>query len=244
MTRRSRAGFTLLEVVLAMTALALISAICYGAFHVGIRAVVAGEKAVKTAQRLRVASDVFTRQVRSAARFQNKSHGNFGDEIYFMGRPTSMSFVTAAAQLSGGGLAKVTYRIEDDPEQPGTQRVMLEEVPFFSAYTVDRARGEAGLARSALLLGRVEGASFMYFDEDDGWSGSWDTSPDASNPHENLPQAVRLMIEHLPGIDTPWGQETPLAIASYYNEENRDADVSLSLDNDELDLDEEDDADE
>ena len=34
--RRGTGGFTLLEVVLAMAALALMAAICYGAFHLGI----------------------------------------------------------------------------------------------------------------------------------------------------------------------------------------------------------------
>ena len=61
-----RAGFTLLEVVLAMTSLVMVTAICYAAFHLGMRAVERGEVAVVTAQRLRVASDVLIRQVKSA----------------------------------------------------------------------------------------------------------------------------------------------------------------------------------
>ena len=44
-------GFTLVEVVIAMTTLALVVAICYGAFHLGIRAVERGEVAVVAAQR-------------------------------------------------------------------------------------------------------------------------------------------------------------------------------------------------
>src|SRR2546427_12863873 len=39
-------GFTLLEIVIALTALALITVICYGAFHLGIRAMERGEVAV------------------------------------------------------------------------------------------------------------------------------------------------------------------------------------------------------
>ena len=45
-----RRGFTLLELILAMSALALIATICYAAFHLGIRAVERGEVAVVTAQ--------------------------------------------------------------------------------------------------------------------------------------------------------------------------------------------------
>src|SRR2546428_10209258 len=56
-------GFTLLEIVIALTALALITVICYGAFHLGIRAMERGEVAVVAAQRLRVATDVIIRQI-------------------------------------------------------------------------------------------------------------------------------------------------------------------------------------
>ena len=41
-----------------MTLLAMVTAIFYAAFHLGIRAVEKGQKAVVTAQRLRAANDV------------------------------------------------------------------------------------------------------------------------------------------------------------------------------------------
>jgi prepilin-type N-terminal cleavage/methylation domain-containing protein len=247
MPRRMQAGFTLLEVVLAMSALALMSVICYGAFHVGMRAVAGGTRAVTIAQRLRVASDVFTRQIRSVEPFPTMV-GGF-PEIFFEGTPTAMTFVTAAAQLGGGGLAQVTYRIEDDPAEAGKQRLILEEVPFFSAYTVGEPGSGDLFARTAVLLSGVEGVTFQYFDDDTadepgcdsvGWCRSWVTDPVADDPRENVPKAVRVMIEHVPGVDTGvWGQETPLAIASYYNDENREVNAGLTLENDELDEEEE-----
>ena len=248
MRRGTRAGFTLLEVVLAMTALALISAICYGAFHVGMRAVAAGTCAVTTAQRLRVASDVFTRQIRSVEPFPDFS-GAF-EEVYFRGRPDSVRFVTAAAQLGGGGLALVSYQIEEDPgEQCGAfrnagQRLVLTEVPYFSSYSLDLADDQR-LARSAVLLSGVEGLSFEYFGgeavigepgcEDTGWCRRWNTSDNAANQMESVPIAMRLMVQRVPGVETEaWGQETPIAIASYYNPENREANLGLSLQTDDL----------
>ena len=97
----SRRGFTLLELILAMSALALIATICYAAFHLGIRAVERGEVAVVTAQRLRVASDVLIRQVKSTVAYPVC---NTEEELYpyFVGTATSMSFITAAG-LEGGG---------------------------------------------------------------------------------------------------------------------------------------------
>src|SRR5438876_6980422 len=100
---KARAGFTLLEVVLALTSLALVCAVCYGAFHLAIRAVERGEVAVVTAQRLRVASDVLIRQIKSVVPYPEITE----DEdryIYFKGNATSMAFVTAAGMRNGGGL--------------------------------------------------------------------------------------------------------------------------------------------
>src|SRR4029078_2567657 len=55
---RRRAGFTMIEVMISITLLALVAGICYAAFHLGIRAVGKGEMAVVTAQRLRAATGV------------------------------------------------------------------------------------------------------------------------------------------------------------------------------------------
>src|SRR5947208_10722098 len=60
----ARAGFTLLEIVIALSALALVTVICYGAFYLGIRAMERGEVAVVASQRLRVASEVIIPQVK------------------------------------------------------------------------------------------------------------------------------------------------------------------------------------
>jgi prepilin-type N-terminal cleavage/methylation domain-containing protein len=250
MRRAANTGFTLLEVVLAMTALAIISAICYGAFSVGMRAVRAGTCAVTTAQRLRVASDVLTRQIRSVEPFPDYT-GAF-EEVYFRGRSDSVRFVTSAAQLGGGGLALVTYQIEEDPSEPcnkadtGTQRLVMTEVPYFSSYTLDEPDDQR-LARTAVLLSRVDGLSFEYYggpevasdDEsgcnDEGWCRRWNTSDNAKSQMESVPIAIRLTVQRVPGIESEaWVQSTPIAISSYFNNpENREANLGLSLQNDE-----------
>src|SRR5947199_10106528 len=103
-----RDGFTLLELVLAMSALAMIVAIWYGAFHRGIRAVESGERAVVTAQRLRAATDVLIRQIKSTVTYCARNEDADVDTYpYFFGTATSLTFVTAAAQQGGAGMARV-----------------------------------------------------------------------------------------------------------------------------------------
>ena len=226
--RRHAAGFTLLEMVLAMAAVAMISAICYGAFHVGIRAVQHGEVAVVTAQRLRVASDTLIRQVKSTVAYPARTEEE-EEYPYFVGQSESMSFVTAAAQLGGGGLALVTYRIETDPP-----RIVLEETPFFSPDSLGGAAdGGSPEARSAVLLDGFERASFAYL-LDDGADFEWRNSWDAAD-EELLPAAIRIVVDHLPGLEMDeWGQEIPIMVTSY-GEANAEVDEDAYPDPDEID---------
>ena len=60
------AGFTLLEMVLALVIFGMIAAIVYSAFYFGHRAVTSGERAADDNQRMRLAEEMMGRQVRSA----------------------------------------------------------------------------------------------------------------------------------------------------------------------------------
>ena len=211
MTER-RDGFTLLEVTLAMSALAMLVAICYGAFHVGIRAVESGEMAVVAAQRLRVATDVLIRQVKSAVPYPAR---NKDDDVYPFGTgtATSLTFITAAAQQGGGGLARVVYRLEEDPT-----RLVLEESAFFSPDALGRdpvdKPGES----------RFRSVKFQYCMNDGAepeceWRDAWDGQAD-----EMMPVAVRIVVTGLPGLEMDvWGQEIPI-MATAYGESNGDVD--------------------
>src|SRR2546426_12695496 len=78
----ARAGFTLLEIVIALTALALITVICYGAFHLGIRAMERGEVAVVAAQRLRGGADGIIRQIKSIDPHKARNRDDGGDGFF------------------------------------------------------------------------------------------------------------------------------------------------------------------
>jgi prepilin-type N-terminal cleavage/methylation domain-containing protein len=203
-----RAGFTLLEVVLAMTALALVVGICYGAFHLGIRAVERGEVAVVTEQRLRVASDVLIRQIKSAVPYAAR---NRDEDVYpfFVGTTTSLTFVTAAAQQGGGGLVRVVYRLEEDPT-----RLVLEESPFFSPDSLGRDPVDKPGRTSAVLLEGFRSLSFEYLYNDGAdteWRQAWDGLVD-----EMMPAAVRIVVTGMPGLELDqWGQEIPIMATAY-----------------------------
>lgn len=205
------AGFSLLEVMLAMVALAMVTMICYGAFHLGIRAVQRGEVAVVTAQRLRVASDVLIRQVKSAVPYPAR---NEDEEVYpyFFGTPTSMTFVTAAALNGGGGLARVSYDLS--PSAEGLTQLTVAETPAFSPDALGGERFEPIGSRETVLLDGFNDVKFQYLLSDGAdveWRDSW-----SGREEEIMPTAVRVIVDGMPGLETGvWGQEIPIMATTY-----------------------------
>jgi prepilin-type N-terminal cleavage/methylation domain-containing protein len=210
--RHATDGFSLLEVMLAMVALAMVSMICYGAFHLGIRAVERGEVAVVTAQRLRVASDVLIRQVKSAVPYPAR---NEDEEVYpyFFGTPTSMTFVTAAALNGGGGLARVAYQLTPG-EGTELPKLVVEESSAFSPDALGVERFEPSGARATVLLDGFKDLRFQYLLSDGAdveWRDSWN-----GREEEIMPTAVRILVDGMPGLETEtWGQEIPLMATTY-----------------------------
>ena len=242
-------GFTLLELVLAMSALALVTGICYGAFHLAMRAMERGEVAVVTAQRLRVTSDVL-RQIRSALYHVNRnSSGEDSDNdqtcAYFVGYPTSLSFDTSMQLQGGGGVSRVTYQVLDNPT-----RLVLTESAVPSRTRHRRRHGEDAepltFNRSTTLLEGFQSLQFSYIDVSGGDTSTWNPCHEDLD-QEGLPLAVRVVIEGLPGVETGrWGQEIPVSLVAM-NEavvEGGSDELADSLTNQAEDDDEDDDEDE
>jgi prepilin-type N-terminal cleavage/methylation domain-containing protein len=208
-------GFTLLELLLAMTALALVAAICYGAFHLGVRAVERGEVAVVSAQRLRVASDVLVRQIKSTVPSYAARDKEGNAYPFFQGTETSMTFITASRLEGGGGLARVVYQVVDDPP-----RLVVRESASFSHDSLRRDSGDKPGEQSAVLLEGFRHLSFNYMALSDGteegdaeWLKEWD-----AQDLEALPAAIRIVVDGVPGLEVDeWGQEIPI-MAAFYGE--------------------------
>ena len=211
MTDRCR-GFTLLELVLAMTALALVTGLCYGAFHLAMRAMERGEVAVVTAQRLRVTSDVL-RQIRSALYHVDRNPEDDQTCSYFRGTATSLSFDTSMQLQGGGGVSRVTYQVLDNPT-----RLVLTESAVPSRTRHRRRHGEDAepltFNRSTTLLEGFQSLQFSYIDVSGADTSTWNPCHEDLD-QEGLPLAVRVVIEGLPGVETGrWGQEITVSLVA------------------------------
>jgi prepilin-type N-terminal cleavage/methylation domain-containing protein len=201
-------GFTLLEVVLAMSVLALVAMVCYGAFHLGIRAVERGEVAVVSTQRLRVASDIIIRQVKSVVPYPARDK-ELEIYPYFLGTATSLSFVTANGLQGGGGLFRIVYQVMDDPP-----RLVFTETPYFSPDVLGADEFDASGGRTAVLLDGFNSLKFEYLLNDGAdieWRPRW-----SGKEEEMLPVAIRVLVDGLPNVETGvWGQEIPIMATNY-----------------------------
>ncbi len=203
--RSASAGFTLLEMVLALVIFGMIAMIVYSAFYFGHRAVTSGERAADDNQRMRLAEELMGRQVRSAVYYFAKYDED--DVAYFFGQSDGMSFVTSAPQSRGGtGLAVVNYRLVDGS-------LVVEERTSFTPDDLYAAPADAPVERAVLLQGfssfRLE---YLPREEVDlGWSDKWD-----ARDEDTLPAAVRVTIEGLPFFGgAPWIREIPLLTMAY-----------------------------
>jgi type II secretion system protein J len=185
-------GFTLLELVIAMTIMAGLALALYGVVALGATSAGAGERRSEQMRRYRVAVGVMLRQLRSAAPVY-VAHDERNDEDtlaepYFIGEKDELEFATASPQgPNAAGLAMVRYWLEDG-------KLMMSEMPYFLAYDRDAMKHDAeALTVQAVLLYDVANLTFEFQRseyESDEWDDAWDASDE-----ENLPAGVRVTVE-------------------------------------------------
>jgi general secretion pathway protein J len=198
---RHAAGFTLIELVLALVIFSLLALMMYGAFFLGHRAVIKGEREADLNQRMRVAEDILGRQIRSAVfYFARHEEDTFP---FFLGSPDRVTFVTASPQSHGGtGLAVVTYQVTNDGQ------LTLEERTSFTPDDLYDPPPDAAVER-AVLFPAVGGARFEYIgheEADNGAQPNWD-----ARDEDALPATVRLTVDGLEFFRLrPWVRDIPL----------------------------------
>lgn len=243
--REGEAGFTLLELLISMSLLAVMMTMTYSVFYTAMSAVPRGEAAAEISARLRIATSLITRQVRSLVDYPAETD----EEVhpYFVGDQQGFSFITAAPQLGGGeGLGWVTYSSD------GSALAMAERLIFSTGglsedeesedfADPEEAMGDASAPEAAetVLLAGLEAVAFEYL-RLDGTEGEWLEEWDGLE-EQTLPAAIRLTVEGLGLGGSAWVQEIPV-ISVVYALGAYDSEAGLYWDDDdELDfIDEED----
>lgn len=194
----------MIEVILAMTLLAMVTGMIYAAFHLGVRAVEKGQVAAVNGQRARAASDIMRRQIRSAFVFlcsddEDDTEGRAFFEIHT--NPPSLEFVTAAGLNGGGGLEYVKYEVRTDPT-----RLVMRVGPLARVFT-SKMCGSVDLDATIEAV-LIDGFVAMEF-EKIGYADDIGDTPPKWSEEDNfgaMPRGVGVSISGLAGASTDGGQ--------------------------------------
>ena len=192
-------GFTLIELMLAITILAMVVGAIFSAFQVGISAWQGGERDIVFHQSMRATAELVFREI-SGTYSYDITPGTLDEHTSFpafIGSADSLMFVSSATlQNRIGGLSLIEIWVDDE------QGLMIGEAPaLFTSYEEMRA---VNLREDAQVLSSwVKKISFRYFKreeaEDDGvWQEQWDPR---SGDGQDLPFMVEvgLLFEDMRG---------------------------------------------
>jgi general secretion pathway protein J len=158
LSRRSRGanvrgdagGFTLLEVMLAVSILAVIVVLATAALRVGLRAWEAGQRRVALQQEARALVELVSEALAGASPYQGRLGLSPGRVVLFEGEPEEVRFVTDAPPLTldtdvapfhavvlgrkGHDALRIIERLvpSDEPFAPGPERVLSESITRFT----------------------------------------------------------------------------------------------------------------
>lgn len=169
-------GFTLLELIIALSLLSMVTVLIGRGFHLGIDAWEKGESETTWTQRLRVLSGFMSQQLKSVYPYRME----IDDEkvILFRGESDSVLFVTTLTDSLYGGFKWVRYSFREET-------LMYKEGPLPDKELIGKISGD-----DEIMDTNIEEIKFEYFSPDDGeWKESWDFG-------EDLPGAVRVKIHY------------------------------------------------
>lgn len=183
----SSAGFTLLEVLIAISLVALIMLVLFSSLRTGAKTWEAGERQAEEITDMRVVLDFLRRQLRQAQVVHHSKDGEI--RVVFAGEERSIRFVTPIMpHLQQGGLRM----IEISAEEPSTSGKASSLKVRLAPYRPDQAQEMPEDAAERELLSDVTELEYRFFgvleDEDEpAWHAEWKDAP-------AMPEMVSVII--------------------------------------------------
>jgi general secretion pathway protein J len=174
----SHSGFTLLELTIAITLLALIVILILGAMRLSIRSVESGEAKVASFERIRSSMNILDSQIQSQIPLSYIQEGEAEAQFYFKGERQFLQFTTNYSIWGGEkGFVLATYVVL--PGENGKQILSVSE----NVINMD-------IKREARLFDTFENIYFEYFYKDPtAETGSW---VDQWTEKNQIPGKIRL----------------------------------------------------
>jgi general secretion pathway protein J len=188
---RSQDGFTLLELLIAITLLGLLTTMLLAGFRLGTRHVERQTTRIERSAQIPAVQGFLRSRLADAQPFFDQTSGN--RRVVFDGRPDGLDFIGAAPESSAmGGLQLFT--VEFDPRTTRQLRVRWQ---LFGVPEVGFQQG----SHETVLLDRVAGVAFYYYGtippaKGPAWHQAWQDM-------EYLPSLIRLDLAFSDGGHMP-----------------------------------------
>ena len=181
------AGFTLLELMIALTLTALLSLVAYASLNLSFKALRHGEAAAEQLQELRVGETILTRSLTSAVR------GTLKNSFYFVGDAKEMQFFTPVPLEAYNLGGFYHWRVLAGQGESGQGVLAVEQTK-----NVNWLQDPQGVEVRQILLDQLTSLRFAY-GQGDQEVATWD-----AKTAKALPDWVRIYL-------TPKGRQ-PLVL--------------------------------
>jgi general secretion pathway protein J len=197
MMRRAHAGFTLIEMVVALALLGLMLLLLYSGLTFGLRGWDAADTNGRRTADRRIAENFLVREISETFPMRFKDPMTL--KIAFEGTQSRLRFASSRpAGISAGGLSLVGLEVEIGDDAKRTRSLVMRR-----AMPDDAARDFAPLDRAerTVLFEGVDSVTFAYFGSendftDPKWVDSWDYVG-------RLPQLIRVRVKTTDGTLLP-----------------------------------------
>lgn len=192
-------GFTLLEVLISITLVAVIVVILSMAFRSGVRAYVRGREMNRKLLVISSVEGLFDRQLRTILRFQNSELGHYA---WFEGKKNEISFVTTTGPMSSqtGGMLLVFYRFDDENSMlVYGQKIVMDEKDIRDGapgnFDLDKEKDYLEKGWDINVVQSISKLSFTYAANEDelkkddpgDWTDNWSI-------RNRVPPAISMTI--------------------------------------------------
>lgn len=204
-SRAGDGGFTLLELLVAITLLGLLMAALFGGLRLGARVWETSETRLDAAARIQVVQD-FVRQRLATALPLEAPLPEEGDGYrpLFLGEADAARFATLMPEHLGTGVALMELALSESDEEEGGTDLVLRWRPFepYPGTAEDLQAVPDVAPEERVLLERVEALELAYFgalgpDEPPDWWQAWQGQIE-------LPQLVSLRVRFAEGDPRRW----------------------------------------
>lgn len=201
-------GFTLLELIISLTIMAVIVVIVFGAFRIGIKAWEKGERDIEKHQRYRIVLELINRQMASI--MFKKVKRSDKEELLLKGDMKSFEFASRVSMKPANefGIVFVKYSVaEGENEGEGLYAYEKNFVLFDDEFNFDDIDPEEFF----VLIPSAHSVSFKYLkppeeglEEEPSWVETWDPGND-----QGVPIAVKMTVVEEPEA-TPFEVIAPI----------------------------------